>query len=66
VIHNADIARVAEQESLPLWLAHGIAADVVLSMELRRQRERFPERERRSNQLAIFQFQLEREERDEP
>ena len=66
MICNTDIARVAKQQSLPFWLAQGIAADVVLSMELRRQRERFPQRERRSNQLALLGYLIEREEQSEP
>ena len=63
MISNTDIARVAKQQSLPFWLAQGIAADVVLSEQLRRHRERFPQRERRANQLVIFAHMIEREER---
>jgi hypothetical protein len=63
VIRNADITRVAKQQSLPLWLAQGIAAEVVLGMRLRRHRERFPQRERRARQLALLGHMIEREER---
>jgi hypothetical protein len=68
VIRGADIARVAGQESLPLWLAQAIAADVVLSEQLRGERlgrERFPGRERCSNELALLGHLLAKEEQDE-
>jgi hypothetical protein len=60
VIRNRDIARVAKQQSLPLWLAQAIAAEVVLKEQLRR---RSPQRERRANQLQLLGYLLEREER---
>jgi hypothetical protein len=53
---------VAEQQSLPFWLAQGIAAEVVLKEQLQR-RHRSPQRERRANQLVIFAHMIEREER---
>lgn len=62
MICNADIARVAKQQSLPFWLAQGIAAEVVLKEQLQR-RHRSPQRERRANQLVIFAHMIEREER---
>jgi hypothetical protein len=62
VIRNRDIARVAKQQSLPLWLAQAIAAEVVLKEQLRRRR-RSPQRERRANQLQLLGYLLEREER---
>jgi hypothetical protein len=62
VIRNRDIASVAKQQSLPLWLAQAIAAEVVLKEQLRRRR-RSPQRERRANQLQLLGYLLEREER---
>lgn len=62
MIRDADIARVAKQQSLPLWLAQAIAAEVVLKAQLRR-RHRSRQRERRANQLAVLAHMIEREER---
>lgn len=63
MICNADIGRVAKQQSLPLWLAQAIAAEVVLKEQLRRRRHRSLQRARRANQLELLGYLIEREER---
>jgi hypothetical protein len=66
VITPRDIARVAREERIPVWLAQGLAAKVTLEEALRaerRRRDRFRRLERRQNQLRLLSHLLEREER---
>jgi hypothetical protein len=61
MITTADIDRVARQHDLPLWLAAGIAADVVLRERIRAERRRFPRLESRRARTALLGHLLEQE-----
>jgi hypothetical protein len=66
MMSERQIAMVARQHGLPLVVAQALAAKVTLQEALRaerRRRERFPELERRQNQVRLLSHLLEREER---
>ncbi len=57
MISESQIAMVARQHGLPLVVAQALAAKVTLQEALRaerRRRERFPELERRQNQVRLL------------
>jgi hypothetical protein len=61
VISAADVARVAEANGLPLWLAQGICADIALGERIRAERRSRPRLEKRQHQAVIRSYLLERE-----